>query len=154
MGMDLYSVEGGQYYRFNWSGWSVLCDFLEGLNCDLSEFSGSNNGDEVSEDTCLAIADRLDEVKAELSRLIKSPAKNLPLEMTAKEPIYFITNAEQKVDIRCEVIKARMKGEKLTVSSLRYNDDAKWDLWNNVAYYLAFGKFCRKCSELGGFSQC
>ena len=62
MGMDLYSKktpEGRKqrlYYRFNWSGWNNVCQFLEYLGCDISEFSGSNDGDVVSPNSCLSIA--------------------------------------------------------------------------------------------------
>ena len=152
MGMDLYSVYGGKYYRFNWSGWGRLVNFLESLDCDLSEFSGSNNGDVVSEESCLAIADRLDEVNKELSRLITMPAKDLPLELSGKPIIFY--EEENEVDVRRKIIEARMKGEKLKVSILKYDDDKDWDFWNGFAYYLVFRKFCRACSTRGGFRQC
>lgn len=62
MGMDLYSKripEGKKqrlYYRFNWTSWNNVCQFLEDLGCDISEFTGSNDGEVVSPNSCLSIA--------------------------------------------------------------------------------------------------
>lgn len=63
MGMDLYSTQKKQgkhlHYRFNWGGWGKVCVFLESLECDLSRFSGSNDGDVVPASHCKAIAKKI-----------------------------------------------------------------------------------------------
>jgi hypothetical protein len=64
MGFDLYSKRRPKgkdklYYRFNIHGWGSVQDFLSTLGCDLSEFSGCNDGDLVSAETCADIAGRI-----------------------------------------------------------------------------------------------
>lgn len=59
MGMDLHSVQGSEYFHFNWFGWQKVCAFLDSLDCDLSRFSGSNDGDIVPASHCKAITKRI-----------------------------------------------------------------------------------------------
>lgn len=67
MGMDLKPIrphkdaprnERGdvQWARYNWSSWSTLLRFLEEQGVDLSEFSGSNDGERISAATCKKVA--------------------------------------------------------------------------------------------------
>lgn len=68
MGMDLIALdpqgdnEGG--HHFNWSGWSVLCDLLVELGCDVDELSGSNDGEVVCDTTAKAWASTITEALA------------------------------------------------------------------------------------------
>lgn len=74
MGMDLYSAlrkDGNSlHYRFNWSGWGRLCDLLGSLGCNLSKFSGSNDGDKVPASVCKEIAKKI-RIAWESNRLVE-----------------------------------------------------------------------------------
>lgn len=147
MGMDLYSKRGDEYYRFNWGGWRNVCEFLDGIGCDLREFSGFNDGDIVPPKSCQAIATRLDEIKTYLTALIKCPADILPTRMGDRLKIFI-----RDIDIPLQIIERRLKGEVLSTKLL--TDDDAGNEWGSLAYYLGFGKFCAKCAKLGGFRQC
>lgn len=71
MGMDLKPVnpskeapqyeEGGAIWgRYNISGWSYFRRLLEQWEVDTSELSGFNDGEVISEKTCIAIADAIE----------------------------------------------------------------------------------------------
>ena len=48
--------------RYNWTGWAELQRFLEAWGwTDFSEFAGTNDGKEISAETCGKIADFLEE---------------------------------------------------------------------------------------------
>jgi hypothetical protein len=51
MGMDCVAVAPADTtfgaFHANWSGWRLLTNLLDDLGCDLSQFSGSNDGDVV-----------------------------------------------------------------------------------------------------------
>ena len=51
MGMDLIPADAVDPYHFNWWGWSAIGDLLEELGCDLSLMAGSNDGEEVDQET-------------------------------------------------------------------------------------------------------
>jgi len=60
MGMDLVGVGNESLHQhYNWTGWSVLLGVLDQIGADTSEFSGSNDGEIVSEDAALACAELL-----------------------------------------------------------------------------------------------
>lgn len=151
MGMDLFSVrkngDDSEYYRFNWTGWTVLCDFLESIGCDLHEFSGTNDGEIVSASSCTSIADKIEELKQEFINLITCKEKDLSLHLNDSLII-------EDFDYKKDIITRRLKGEKLTPAILEYDNDRKWDNWSTLQYFLGFGNFCRKCAKLGGFKQC
>lgn len=45
MGMDLVPrIKTVESHHFNWTGWRIITNILEDLDCDMSCFSGSNNG--------------------------------------------------------------------------------------------------------------
>ena len=150
MGMDLYSkrkprLKDNLYYRFNWYGWRKVCDFLDGLGCDLSEFSGSNDGELVSPETCEDVANKIDEVAGKVKHLLACDPKELPLHI-ADEPLSL-----DGTDCVKEIVARRLKGETVTPSC---DDNANWDdPLTRLAYYIGFGDFCRRCAKLGGFVQ-
>ena len=53
--------------RYNWSGWSFLQNLLNEQGVDLSEFSGYNDGEVISEATCLKVADAIEAALPTLS---------------------------------------------------------------------------------------
>jgi len=55
-----------KWARYNWAGWSALAEYLEQWGVDISEFSWMNDGDEISEKTCLAVADAIEAHLAEV----------------------------------------------------------------------------------------
>ena len=80
MGMDLKPInpsadapkhEDGAlvWGRYNWSGWSYLRQQLNTWGVDTSELKGMNDGDIISEETCHAIADAIEEHAHELDKL-------------------------------------------------------------------------------------
>lgn len=77
MGMDLEPVaptaeapkrQDGtpKWGRYNWSGWSWLMDLLEKWGVDTREFSGMNDGEVISEETCRQVADAIEKHLPEL----------------------------------------------------------------------------------------
>lgn len=67
MGMDLKPInpspdaprrDSGEavWGRYNWAGWRWLLDRLHEWGLDTSEFSGCNNGDVISEETCVKVS--------------------------------------------------------------------------------------------------
>ena len=167
--------------------------FLTNLGCDLSRFSGSNDGDVVPQKSCNAIADRLDEFKAQLTDLMTCPGNELLKRALAYEAknnhktISIRGEKETRVDIIKLIIDTRFKSQpsaskiissrrrilwqddvkpetakqpftpdlkKMNPKILKFKDSDKWDVWVELAHYLGFGDFCRKCSKLGGFKQC
>jgi hypothetical protein len=46
--------------RYNWSSWKWLLDHLKIWDVDVHEFSGMNDGDVISEATCLRVADAIE----------------------------------------------------------------------------------------------
>lgn len=156
MGMDLNSKRGDEYYRFNWSGWTAVCDFLDELGCDTSEFAGSNDGNLVSPKSCKAIADRLDKLRTQIKDLMTCSGKIL-LTHTQDDPVLVVDYKDDKknhVNIIKEIITTRLKSRKKMDLKVFLNSKRDpWDVWTRLAYYLEFGDFCRKCSKLGGFRQ-
>lgn len=86
MGMDLQPINPSSkapiddygevvWGRYNWAGWRWLCNHLEQWGVDLSEFSGCNDGEEISRETCIqvgkAIEDHLNELSEEDREWIK-----------------------------------------------------------------------------------
>ena len=158
MGMDLYSARKPRgkkhlYYRFNAFGWGTFLDFLQDLGCDLSEFSGSNDGDLVSADTCADIATRLAEIKASLHALMIMDPKELPGILPTHNKIVMV-NENKEVDVAQEIITGRLAGRTFDPACLTYKDSNTWTMWDRLAYYLGFGNFCSGCAKLGGFKQC
>lgn len=47
------------HLHYNWSGWSFLVEHLNQWGVDTSEFSGINDGELISRDTCEAVAEAL-----------------------------------------------------------------------------------------------
>lgn len=70
MGMDLVAISptSNNYtgFHMNWTGWSVFANLLDELGCNISELSGSNDGEVVSEATAkqwsLAIDNNIDKI--------------------------------------------------------------------------------------------
>ena len=54
--------------HYNLLGWATLFSYLKEWNVDVSEFSPWNAGDPISAETCLAVADAIQEHIGELSR--------------------------------------------------------------------------------------
>lgn len=53
MGMDLSPRNREiESQHFNWTGWRILGDLLDGLGCDTSRMTGSNNGDYIPAPIC------------------------------------------------------------------------------------------------------
>lgn len=53
--------------RYSWSGWSWITSHLEQWGLDLAEFSaGGNDGEVISEATCLKVADAIEKHLPEL----------------------------------------------------------------------------------------
>ncbi len=74
MGMDLIPLrkDKQQYWlHYNWCGWSTLIDFLRKLGVDTDEFSGWNDGEVISGNTCKEVSktleDHFDEFTEEFS---------------------------------------------------------------------------------------
>jgi hypothetical protein len=59
MGMDLIPRNPIDSFHFNLWGWRKVREFLYLLGCDLTEFSGSNDGDRVKAKTCRDITKRI-----------------------------------------------------------------------------------------------
>lgn len=53
--------------QYNWGGWSRQIDLLQQWGVDVSEFSGVNDGEVISEATCKAVADAIEQHLPELS---------------------------------------------------------------------------------------
>lgn len=85
MGMDLQPVRPSKdaphypadhkYYpneiiwgRYNWSGWSRLNELLTQWGVYTGELSGLNDGDKISNSTCLKIADAIEKHLPELPK--------------------------------------------------------------------------------------
>ena len=166
MGMDLYSVDGGEYYRFNWSGWSGLICFLDGIGADIKNFDGSNDGRIVPEDDCEGIADAIAKVHARLKDLMSCSRTQLLLKMREanERPVLVdpmghfgqVSHGGSNRNIAIEIVQTRLKGDRISLRRLSAarKGATEWDFYDLFAYYVGFGKFCRKCAELGGFSQC
>ena len=156
MGMDLSSKTGNLYYQFNIFGWRKIRNFLERLGCDVSEFSGSNDGDLVSPETCSEIADRMESRKNDLKYLMTCPKEELPKHLSDTSIVvdYEDEDASNPFNPKLKIIESRLKGDEIPLSILKYVDGTnKWDEWALLAYYMGFGDFCRGCSKLGGFTQ-
>ena len=174
--MDLYSVDGGEYYRFNWSGWSGLICFLDGIGADIKNFEGSNNGKIVPEADCEGIADAIAKVHARLKDLMSCSRTQLLLKMREanERPVLvdpmghfgqvslagqlkkILVHGGSNRNIAIEIVQTRLKGDRISLRRLSAarKGATEWDFYDLFAYYVGFGKFCRKCAELGGFSQC
>jgi hypothetical protein len=52
---------GGHVWgRYNWSGWTYITNKLAEWGVPLDEFSGLNDGDIISAETCCKVADAID----------------------------------------------------------------------------------------------
>lgn len=64
MGMDLIAVKSkipqDTNLHYNWAGWRWIVNHLEQWGVPMDEFSGLNDGDLISEATCIKAADALD----------------------------------------------------------------------------------------------
>lgn len=70
MGMDLCPVAPSEdaptdenshiWGRYNWNGWRWLVEHLNKWGVDTIEFSGFNDGDLISEETCKKVADAIE----------------------------------------------------------------------------------------------
>ena len=71
MGMDLepinpsddapFEITGNpRWGRYNWCGWNLLIRLLEEKGLDTSEFSGCNDGEVISDETCKKVANILE----------------------------------------------------------------------------------------------
>jgi hypothetical protein len=66
MGMDLLPRNRNvESMHFNWTGWRSLAELLHKLGADVSEMSGSNNGDLISHEKCQSFARILDQALEE-----------------------------------------------------------------------------------------
>ena len=54
--MDLVGME----LSYNWNGWHWLVGHLNSWGVDVSEFQFTNDGDPISGETCLAVADAIE----------------------------------------------------------------------------------------------
>ena len=63
-----YSPNAVMWGRYNRTGWSWLLKYLNEWGVDTSEFSGFNDGDEISGKTCLAVADAIEAHLHELEK--------------------------------------------------------------------------------------
>ena len=63
MGMDLVGAD----LSYNWSGWAWLSDHLRKWGVDTSELKFFNDGDRISQSTCQAIAQAIEQHLHELS---------------------------------------------------------------------------------------
>ena len=52
--------------RYNWSGWSWLLQHLERWGVLTDEFQYTNDGDVISEETCIRVADAIEQHVSEL----------------------------------------------------------------------------------------
>ena len=79
MGMDLKPINPSEFApkdengtpvwgRYNWTGWSILRNKLRIWGVDTSELKSMNDGDVISERTCLAIADAIEKHAHELNK--------------------------------------------------------------------------------------
>lgn len=66
------SLPAGGHLHLNWTGWGMLADLLHELGCSLEDMSGSNDGDVIPEETCLAWADALRDGRSRLF-IVKYP---------------------------------------------------------------------------------
>jgi hypothetical protein len=58
MGMDLIPKNKEVTpIHYNWTWWGILLRFLEENKCPMSEFSGMNDGNLISETTCKRVAE-------------------------------------------------------------------------------------------------
>ena len=62
MGMDLVGVD----LSYNWRSWGFLISRLNEWGVDTSEFRGTNDGDIISKETCIAVADAIERHLCEL----------------------------------------------------------------------------------------
>jgi len=61
MGMDLIpSLKEVGDLHYNWAGWDQLCDLLAKNNVLTDEFTGVNDGDYISVETCREVANTLE----------------------------------------------------------------------------------------------
>jgi len=141
MGMDLFSKRKPRgkeplYYRFNWSGWSGVTSWLEAVSntqvvddpddetaFDMSEIHGGNDGDVVSPNTCLAIAERI-KLLDEAGRFTE--AFCLAAETTPKEglPRTELSIAFQGI-VGTDGILSQINGR-----SFMQKDERTWPVWN------------------------
>lgn len=77
MGMDLKPINPSEFApkdengtpvwgRYNWAGWNILRNKLIEWKVDTSELKSLNDGEVISERTCLAIADAIEKHAHEL----------------------------------------------------------------------------------------
>jgi hypothetical protein len=155
MGMDLYSVEGSKYFRFNVFGWIRVWNFLDRIGADSSELSGSNDGDIVSPDSCINISEHIETVHSKLKYLVKCPKNKLLEEMARANTAPIIVEYNDiPTNLALEIMQTRLKGEKFSVKRLSQIKIDWKDPFDLFSYYVEFGKFCRRCSELDGFKIC
>jgi hypothetical protein len=78
MGMDLKPIEpsanapttekyGITWGGYSWAGWVKQIDYLQKWGIDTSEFSNINDGEVISKETCLKVADAIEQHLDELS---------------------------------------------------------------------------------------
>ena len=65
---DKYSPNDVIWGRYNWSGWSYICNLLNEWGVNTSEFSGMNDGEVISEETCKKVADAIEAHLDELDK--------------------------------------------------------------------------------------
>ena len=79
MGMDLKPINPSEFApkdengspvwgRYNWAGWNILRNKLIEWKVDTSELKSMNDGEVISERTCLAIADAIEKHAHELDK--------------------------------------------------------------------------------------
>lgn len=89
MGMDLKPINPSagaprhadgeiKWGRYNWSGWRWLVDHLNEWGVDTSEFKGMNDGDPISEGTCIKVAEAIEAHLDELELRDQQWLKNHP----------------------------------------------------------------------------
>lgn len=72
MGMDLIPVKPEPFVQpslhYNWCGWRTLVGFLEKNEVDISEFSGWNDGELISQETCRKVANVIEDNLVEFKK--------------------------------------------------------------------------------------
>lgn len=123
---------GPSGFHANWTWWSVLLGMLDRLGADLTQASGSNDGQVVDEKTAVAWADLVEEAMSRLVLVQLEHDDNNPYLNT----IHIVPTQDYDLLELARVPQA-------TISMVS-------DLENTRAYLEEFILFLRTC---GGFAQ-
>lgn len=64
---DKYDPNGIIWGGYNWAGWSEIIRLLNEWGVDISEFARMKDGDEISDNTCKAVANAIEQHLPKLS---------------------------------------------------------------------------------------